>query len=31
MWRAAEDDPASVLYVDTPDADAVMAYITSHS
>jgi hypothetical protein len=31
LWRAAEDDPASVRYVETPDADAVMAYITSHS
>ena len=31
LWRAAEDDPASVLYVETPDVDAVMAYITSHS
>jgi hypothetical protein len=31
LWRAAEDDPASVLYVETPDLDAVMTYITSHS
>jgi hypothetical protein len=30
-WRAAEDDPASVLYVETPDLDVVMTYITSHS
>jgi hypothetical protein len=31
QWRAAEDDPASVLYVETSDADAVMTYITNHS
>jgi hypothetical protein len=31
LWRAAEDDPGSGLYVETPDADAVIAYITSHS
>jgi hypothetical protein len=31
LWRAAEDDPGSVLYAETPDADAVMTYITSHS
>jgi hypothetical protein len=31
LWRAAEDDSASVLYVETPDLDAVMTYITSHS
>jgi hypothetical protein len=31
LWRAAEDDPASALYVETPDLDAVMTYITSHS
>jgi hypothetical protein len=31
LWRAAEDDPASVLYVETPDLDVVMTYITSQS
>jgi hypothetical protein len=31
LWRAAEDDPASVLYVETPELDVVMTYITSHS
>jgi hypothetical protein len=31
LWRAAEDDPGSDLYVETPDVDAVMTYITSHS
>jgi hypothetical protein len=31
LWRAAEDDPGSGLYVEAPDADAVMAYIASHS
>jgi hypothetical protein len=31
LWRAAEDDPGSVLYAETPAADAVIAYITAHS
>lgn len=31
LWRAAEDDPASVLYTETPDLDAVMTYISNHS
>jgi hypothetical protein len=31
LWRAAEDDPASVLYVETSELDAVMTYITRHS
>jgi hypothetical protein len=31
LWRAAEDDPASVLYAETPDPDAIIAYITSHT
>jgi hypothetical protein len=31
LWRAAEDDPGSVLYVETPDADAVISYITNCS
>jgi hypothetical protein len=31
LWRAAEDDPGSVLYAETPDPDAVIAYITACS
>ena len=31
LWRAAEDDPASILYAETPDPDAIVAYITSHA
>jgi hypothetical protein len=31
LWRAAEDDPGSVLYAETPAADAVIAYITARS
>jgi hypothetical protein len=31
LWRAAEDDPDSGLYTESPDADAVMGYITAHS
>jgi hypothetical protein len=31
LWRAAEDDPASVLYTEAPDPDAVIAYITGRS
>lgn len=31
VWRATEDDPASVLYIEAPDVDAVMTYISSHS
>ena len=31
LWRAAEDDPDSELYTESPDADAVMGYITAHS
>jgi hypothetical protein len=31
LWHAAEDNPASVLYVETPDLDVVMTYITSQS
>jgi len=31
LWRAAEDDPASVLYAETPDPNAVIAYITARS
>jgi hypothetical protein len=29
LWRAAEDDPASVLYVETADLDVLMTYITN--
>ena len=31
VWRAAEDDPGSDLYTESPDLDAVIAYITGHS
>jgi hypothetical protein len=31
LWRAAEDDPGSVLYAETPDAAAVISYITNSS
>lgn len=31
LWRAAEDDLASDLYAETPDADAVISYITGCS
>ena len=31
LWRAAEDDPGSVLYTETPDAAAVISYITASS
>lgn len=31
LWRAAEDDPCSVLYAEAPDPDAVIAYITDRS
>ena len=30
VWRAAEDDPDSELYAESPDADVVIQYITSH-
>jgi len=29
LWRAAEDDPSSPWYAETPDADAIIDYITS--
>jgi hypothetical protein len=29
LWRAAEDDPGSGLYAETPDADAVISYIAT--
>ena len=31
LWRAAEDDPDSVLYAESPDAATIMGYITAHS
>jgi hypothetical protein len=30
-WRAAEDDPDSDLYAESPDLDTVISYITGHS
>jgi hypothetical protein len=31
VWRAAEDDPDSSLYIESPDLDAVVRYITTHA
>jgi len=31
LWRAAEDDPDSDLYAESPDAATIMRYITAHS
>ena len=31
VWRAAEDDPDSALYAESPDIDSVLDYITAHS
>jgi hypothetical protein len=31
LWRAAEDDPNSDLYAESPDAATVIRYITAHS
>jgi hypothetical protein len=31
VWRAAEDDPDSALYTESPDIDTVLGYITAHS
>ena len=31
LWRAAEDDPDSDLYVESSDADTVIGYITAHT
>jgi hypothetical protein len=31
LWRATEDDPGSALYIETPDADTVISYITDCS
>jgi hypothetical protein len=30
VWRVAEDDPDSDLYVESRDADTVIGYITAH-
>ncbi len=31
VWRAAEDDPSSELYVEDADADRVIDYMVSHT
>ncbi len=31
VWRAAEDDPDSALYAESPDADTLIGYITAHT
>jgi hypothetical protein len=31
LWRAAEDDPDSDLYAESPDPATVIWYITAHS
>lgn len=31
VWRAAEDDPCSAWYIETPDPAAVISYITACS
>jgi hypothetical protein len=31
VWRAAEDDPDSVLYSESADLDTVISYITARS
>jgi hypothetical protein len=31
LWRVAENDPDSDLYATSRDADAVIAYMASHS
>lgn len=31
VWRAAEDDPDSVLYAESRDLDTVISYISAHS
>jgi hypothetical protein len=30
VWRAAEDDPDSSLYAESPDLDTIIGYITAH-
>jgi hypothetical protein len=31
LWRAAEDDPDSALYTESPDVGTVIGYITAHT
>jgi hypothetical protein len=31
VWRVAEDNPDSDLYVESSDADTVIGYIAAHS
>jgi hypothetical protein len=31
VWRAAEDDPCSAWYTETPEPAAVISYITAHT
>ena len=31
VWRAAEDDPGSILFAEAADVDAVISYITAHT
>jgi hypothetical protein len=31
VWRVAEDDPDSDLYAESPEADAVIRYMTGNS
>jgi hypothetical protein len=31
LWRAAEDDPDSDLYAESPDAATIMGYISAYS
>jgi hypothetical protein len=30
VWRVTQDDPASDLYAESPDANAVIAYMKAH-
>jgi len=30
LWRAADDDPDSALYTESPDLAEVISYITAH-
>lgn len=31
LWRAAEDDPGSALYAESPDLDTILGYITARA
>jgi hypothetical protein len=31
VWRVAENDPDSDLYAESPDAEAVIRYMSAHS